>query len=62
MPDVDGYLDLVATAGSIGLALQSLSPGDREDVKAQTGAALGAFEGLTGLEIPGAALCVIAQA
>ena len=63
VPGVDGYLDLVAdTAGPIGLALQRLSPGDREDLKARTGAALGAFRGGTGLEIPGAALCVAAQA
>jgi SAM-dependent methyltransferase len=61
VPDIDGYLDLVAdTAGPIGLALQTLSSADREAVKAATGAALERFRGDDGLELPGVTLCAVA--
>ncbi len=62
VPDVDGYLDLVAdTAGPIGLAIQGLTVAAREALKAQAEAVLGPFAGADGLEIPGVALCAVAS-
>ena len=62
VPDVDGYLDLIAdTAGPIGLVVQGLSRADRDAVKAGIAAAVERFAGERGLEIPGVALCAVAS-
>jgi SAM-dependent methyltransferase len=62
VPDVDGYLDLVAdTAGPIGLTVQGLSAADREVVRNAADAALEPFRDAAGLELPGAALCAVAS-
>jgi SAM-dependent methyltransferase len=61
VPDIDGYLDLIAdTAGPIGLTLQRLSAVDRRVVKASAGAVVEPFRGSDGLDLPGVALCAVA--
>ncbi len=62
VPDIDGYLDLVAdTAGPIGLAIQSLTEAARDALEAQVETALEPFADEDGLEIPGVALCAVAS-
>jgi ubiquinone/menaquinone biosynthesis C-methylase UbiE len=62
VPDADAYLSLTAdTAGPLGLALQALSAGEREAVKADIEDSLERFRGERGYEIPGVALCAVAQ-
>jgi ubiquinone/menaquinone biosynthesis C-methylase UbiE len=61
-PDADGYLDFVAdTSGPLGLAVQVLSAADREVIKAEVEESLARFAGEKGYEIPGAALCAVAE-
>ncbi len=62
VPDVEGYLDLIAdTAGPIGLTVQGLSRPDRDAVKPGIEAAFERFAAERGLEIPGVALCALAS-
>ena len=59
---VDAYLSLISdTAGPLGLALRALSPADRDLVKADVGGALARFAVEGGYEIPGVALCAVAD-
>jgi SAM-dependent methyltransferase len=60
--DRDEYLNLIAdTAGPLGLALRSLSQADREAVKADAEDALARFATERGYEVPGVALCAVAD-
>jgi ubiquinone/menaquinone biosynthesis C-methylase UbiE len=60
--DVDDYLNLIAdTAGPLGLALRALSATDRDAVKADVEGALARFATEGGYEIPGVALCAVAE-
>ena len=62
VPDVAGYLDLVAdTSGPVGLALRALADGDRAELARDAAAALDAFAGVDGYAIPGVALCAAAE-
>jgi ubiquinone/menaquinone biosynthesis C-methylase UbiE len=59
---VDAYLSLISdTAGPLGLALRALSPADRDAVKADVGGALARFAVRGRYEIPGVALCAVAD-
>jgi ubiquinone/menaquinone biosynthesis C-methylase UbiE len=60
--NVDEYLSLIAdTAGPLGLALRALSATDRDAVKADVEGALARFAAEGGYEIPGIALCAVAD-
>jgi hypothetical protein len=60
--DVDDYLNLIAdTAGPLGLALRALSATDRDAVRADVEGALARFATEGGYEIPGVALCAVAE-
>ena len=60
--DVDAYLSLISdTAGPLGLALRALSATDRDAVKADVEGALARFAVEGGYEIPGVALCAVAD-
>jgi SAM-dependent methyltransferase len=62
VPDVDGYLSLIAdTAGPIGLALRGLSETDRAEVRAEVEDLLGRFASGTGFELPCVAVCAVAS-
>jgi ubiquinone/menaquinone biosynthesis C-methylase UbiE len=61
-PDVAGYLSLVSdTAGPLGLALQAVSAPDRAVIEAEVAEPLARFTTGRGYEIPGAALCAVAE-
>jgi ubiquinone/menaquinone biosynthesis C-methylase UbiE len=61
-PDVEEYLSLISdTAGPLGLALRGLSDTDREAVKADVAGSLAGFAGKRGYELPGVALCAVAN-
>jgi SAM-dependent methyltransferase len=60
-PGVEEYLSLIAdTAGPLGLALQRLSPRDREAVASDASGGLARFATGRGYEVPGVALCAVA--
>jgi SAM-dependent methyltransferase len=62
LADVDEYLSLIAdTAGPIGLALRRLEGSDRAAVKADVEDSFGRFATEAGYELPGVALCAVAQ-
>jgi len=59
---VDEYMSLISdTAGPLGLALRALSATDRDAVKADAEGALARFAVEDGYEIPGVALCAVAD-
>ena len=60
--DVDEYMSLISdTAGPLGLALRALSATDRDAVRADVEGALARFAVEGGYEIPGVALCAVAD-
>ena len=62
VPDVDGYLSLIAdTAGPIALALRALEDADRATVQRDVEDALRRFQGPGGYEVPCLALCAVAS-
>jgi SAM-dependent methyltransferase len=61
VPDVDGYLNLIAdTAGPLALAMQLLPASERAAVKAEIEGAFPRFAVADGFELPGVALCAVA--
>ena len=61
MPDVEGYVALVAdTSGPLGLALAALSPADRAAVERDAETALAPFAAAEGIAVPGVALAAAA--
>jgi SAM-dependent methyltransferase len=61
-PGIEEYLSLTAdTAGPIGLAVQRLSPRDREALAAGAAERLARFATGRGYEVPGVALCAVAS-
>jgi ubiquinone/menaquinone biosynthesis C-methylase UbiE len=61
-PDVEEYLSLISdTAGPLGLALRALSARDREAVRRTVRDALAPFSTARGYELPGEALCAVAE-
>ena len=61
-PDVDEYLSVVAdTSGPLGLALRELSDSERAAVKADVQESFPRFATERGYEIPGLALCAVAN-
>jgi SAM-dependent methyltransferase len=61
VPDVDGYLGLIAdTAGPVALAMQLLPASERDAVKADVESAFLQFAAADGFELPGVALCAVA--
>jgi SAM-dependent methyltransferase len=61
-PDVDSYLSLTSdTAGPVGLALRGLGASDRAAVAADVEDALRRFATPDGYELPGLALCAVAN-
>ena len=61
-PDVDEYLSVVAdTSGPLGLALRELSDSERATVKADVEESFPRFAAERGYEIPGLALCAVAN-
>jgi SAM-dependent methyltransferase len=61
VPDVDGYLGLIAdTAGPVALAMQLLPASERAAVKAEIESAFPQFAVADGFELPGIALCAVA--
>lgn len=61
-PSIQEYVDMVAdTAGPIALALQRLSPGEREAVEKFAEGALERHRTEDGYELPGLALCGVAR-
>ena len=61
-PDVEEYLSLISdTFGRLGLALRGLSVTDRSAVKADVDDSLARFAAERGYEIPGVALCAVAE-
>lgn len=61
VPDVDGYLGLIAdTAGPVALAMQLLPASERDAVKADVESAFPQFAAADGFELPGVALCAVA--
>ena len=62
VPDVDEYLSLNSdTSGPLGLALRDLSETEREAVKAAVEHPLARFTAERGYELPGVALCAVAD-
>ena len=62
VPDVDGYVDLLAdTAGPLGLVLRGLPAAARAEVRAEIEDSLGRFAAADGYELPGVALCAVAS-
>jgi ubiquinone/menaquinone biosynthesis C-methylase UbiE len=62
LPGVEEYLTLISdTAGPLGLALRGLSRADREPVKADVEDSLARFAAEDGFELPGVALCAVAD-
>ena len=62
VPDVDGYVDLLAdTAGPLGLVLRGLPAAERAEVIAEIEDSLGRFAAADGYELPGVALCAVAS-
>jgi SAM-dependent methyltransferase len=61
VPDVDGYLGLIAdTAGPLALALQVLPASERAAVEADLESVFRQFSVADGFELPGVALCAVA--
>jgi hypothetical protein len=61
-PNVDDYLSLVSdTSGPLGLALRGLPETDRAAVKADVEDALARFAAERSYELPGVALCAVAD-
>jgi ubiquinone/menaquinone biosynthesis C-methylase UbiE len=62
LPDVVEYLSMISdTAGPLGLALRGVSETDGEAVKADVEQSLARFATDRGYEIPGVALCAVAD-
>jgi SAM-dependent methyltransferase len=62
LPDVDEYLSVIAdTAGPIGLAVRALEEGERAAVRADAEDSLRRFATEDGYELPGVALCAVAE-
>jgi ubiquinone/menaquinone biosynthesis C-methylase UbiE len=61
-PDVEEYLSLISdTSGPLGLALRGLPETDREAVKVDVEDSLAPFATERGYELPGVALCAVAN-
>jgi ubiquinone/menaquinone biosynthesis C-methylase UbiE len=62
VPDVDQYLSLISdTSGPLGLTLCELPETDREAIKADVEDPLAGFSAERGYELPGVALCAVAN-
>ena len=62
VPDAAGYLSMVAdTAGPLGLALRDVAATDRAAIEAAVAEPLARFSTGRGYEIPGVALCAVAE-
>jgi hypothetical protein len=61
VPDVEEYLSVISDTGPLGLALRGLSDTEREAVKAEVEDSLARFAAERGYELPGVALCAIAD-
>jgi hypothetical protein len=62
LPDIDEYLSVIAdTAGPPGLALRGLSETERAAVKTDVEDSLAGHATACGFEIPGVALCAVAD-
>jgi hypothetical protein len=61
VPDVDGYVSLIAdTAGPLALAVRALPEAELAAVKAEPESAISQFGVADGFEFPGVALCAVA--
>ena len=62
VPDVDGYVSLIAdTAGPLALAVRALPEAELTAVKAELEGAFPQFAAADGFELPGVALCAAAR-